>query len=143
MSSPKYRIKVALRNGNERLLEYNGNALAEAEDLLGCKVIPLIQGIAGGDDETVVNTFGFKQIRDLLYCGIRGAGGKYTRDQVGDLMHTDGESFTEYLKQILMALTIAINGSLPEAGEPVSGLGEEPSSNPLQTEPETGIGRIR
>lgn len=114
MPSPKHRIKVRLADDSDKLLRFDGNALAEIEELLDCRLLQLMHDVGTSGEEGLLACFGFREIRALLYAGLRGAGGKFNIEQVGGLMHTDMVALRGYIEAIFCALTVAMRGKLPE-----------------------------
>lgn len=111
----KRKIKVELQNGEEKLLFFNGNALAELEKLLGRKVLALLHSIGTKTEAEILETIGYGEVRAFLYAGMLGAGARnMTLERVGDLMHTDGPHLRGYLEAVMSAIGVAATGDMPQ-----------------------------
>ena len=115
------KIKVPMGDGEFKFLRYDANALAELEDILNIgsvlKLLVEFSEEVKGSDSTKVNIpekLGFKTLRALVWAGIKGAGGSYTLEQIGDMM--DPSRFADYMLATVRAITLATTGkeTIPE-----------------------------
>jgi len=117
------RISVTLKDGTRKFIQFTGPAIIEAEKLLGRSIMSLFTGVS---EDTILERFSFTELSNLVYAGMKGAGGTTSRSVVQQKMHTDVEHFLEYINQVYEALSLAIFGvSFEEAKRKAEAEAEE------------------
>ena len=104
-------IAVKFKDGEKKLC-FTTNALVEAEELLGKSV----SGLFSGTEAELLRNFGFREIRILLWAGIRGAGSKWSVKGVGSQMET--KNFVHYAQAVSEGIALAMNGGEVDDEEP-------------------------
>lgn len=103
------RGRVAVRLGKEgKFINFTNNALCDLEEELGHSVMALF----GGDETTRAEKLGFRQVRAMMWAGIRGAkGARYTLEEVGEMMDVSD------LAYYTQAIAVALNAKFAKAKE--------------------------
>lgn len=106
MANP-HRGEVGIEiGGKERILKYDMNAIAEMEEHLGASVMSIFDG--GGN-------VGLRQIRALLYFGMKGGDQSLTLKKVGEMCEMPKLGY--YTEKILEAITLFFGPSEGQADE--------------------------
>ncbi len=126
----KYRGYTLLQLGTEtKRIKFSAEVFAEVEPHLGFKIGSLIRDDM--TDQRILEIIGFKELRVLIWGGLRGAGSILGIKEVGQLM--DATQFGDNMKSVFTAIGNAL-GSKQETADEGGGNPLDPIEKPLQDE---------
>ena len=106
------RGRVAVQFGEQsKFLHFTANAVVQLEEQLGSSIM----GLFTGDESVRAERLGITQIRALLWAGVRGAGSKFSIDDIGEMM--DLADLGYYTQCVVTALSAKFQPSKPEDAE--------------------------
>ena len=108
MKSIVHKTYVA-KFDKERVLSYDLNALATIEDLSGKNIFKILKKLDGLKPEEAAENLSFKDMRILLYAGLKSNDASISIEEAGKLAGIGN------IAEVLGKIITAFNLSMPEA----------------------------